>query len=235
MIREHIPPYVRGEPREYMSIKEFLKTYSSYEFVNSNINNTPAIKTLWFELYDKKEQKLAHERKDKVRYNLDVVFFGVENIEELGNWHRGGVDIILEDESKGKVKMVYKDRNNGGILEFNAENVGVKKNEIKITYDNLPSVQSDESGHIRGDAVLIEGYPYTKEQLEWKENLKNTVGFKRQHWYEVRTQEDIENLIKAFGGFHDAYLIGVDICATYFSGNITESKRHITLVQKHKN
>ncbi|MCL2675215.1 MAG: hypothetical protein FWE84_01310 [Firmicutes bacterium] len=143
MTIEHIPPYVRGEPREYMTVKEFLERYAKCELSNTGNNYTRDIKTFWFELHSVDERKQAHKQKEKVRYNLDVVFFGTENMEcskALRELH-GAVEIRLEDESAGFVKMVYKKKDEVlAELSFNAEKVGLKKNKVTIEYKDQPKI-----------------------------------------------------------------------------------------------
>lgn len=44
------------------------------------------------------------------------------------------------------------------------------------------------------------------KQREWMWKLFIADDVKRNHWYEITAQNDIEFLLERFGGFHDAYI-----------------------------
>jgi len=72
-------------------------------------------------------------------------------------------------------------------------------------------------------------YKYTKEQLEAVEKLKKADGCKCNHWYEIKTQEDIDFLLEKYGSFHDAYIKNIQYNGAIYWHRRSNDKSTISL------
>jgi len=57
------------------------------------------------------------------------------------------------------------------------------------------------------------------DQKEFYEKLRVVDGCERNHWYEIKTQNDIDFLIERYGGFHDSVIVGIDYKNNAWIGN----------------
>ncbi|MDR1697836.1 MAG: hypothetical protein LBR37_02850 [Erysipelotrichaceae bacterium] len=48
---------------------------------------------------------------------------------------------------------------------------------------------------------------WNKKQKQAMKELREAEGCKRDFWYEIKTQADIDFLLQSFGGFHDSVLV----------------------------
>lgn len=138
-IREFNKP---TQPREYMTVREFLNKFPIKRPMNYDRSPGRVPNALWFEFYDAEVQKKSWEQKEKFYNHLDVVFFDVTGVEELREKENiglfGSVKIKLIDESLGQLKLSYKNDMAKGWLTFCSQKVGVKQIEIKNVYQDIP-------------------------------------------------------------------------------------------------